>query len=116
MIIPKDATIAIERVRDYLLTPQEKGDKSGFLALAGYTRADYWELLRDLRDQLLPGDAEFQEHRHKEDIYVLRGILTGPNGERLAVRTVWVLNLLNEIRFVTLLPDKARYHDEIRTL
>src|SRR5487761_1297010 len=105
MIIPKDAIIPVEKVRDYLLKPLEKGDKSRFLAIAGYSREEYWELLRDIREQLLPAEALFQDHRHNEDVYVLLGILHGPNGNRLAVRTVWVLNLFQEIRFVTLYPD-----------
>lgn len=40
MIIPKDAIIPIEKVRDYLLKPLEKGDKSRFLAIAGYSREE----------------------------------------------------------------------------
>ncbi|HWF43581.1 MAG TPA: hypothetical protein VG537_02960 [Candidatus Kapabacteria bacterium] len=53
MIIPKDAIIAEEKIRDYLLKPQDKDDKSGFFGLAGYSREDYWELTRDIRNQLL---------------------------------------------------------------
>ncbi len=116
MIIPKDAIIAEEKIRDYLLKPLEKRDKSQFLALAGYSRQDYWELLRDIREQLLPGNAEFQEHRRFEDFYMLRGVLREPNGVRLAVKTIWVLNLLQEIRFITLTPDKERYRNEIRII
>ncbi|HET6400568.1 MAG TPA: hypothetical protein VFH95_04135 [Candidatus Kapabacteria bacterium] len=115
-LIPKDAIIAEEKIRDYLLVPQEKGDKSKFLALAGYSKANHWELLRDIREPLLPGEAEFQEHRHNEDVYRLPGILRGPNGVRLAVRTIWAVNFFQEIRFITLLPDNNRYRNEIRTL
>jgi hypothetical protein len=35
MIIPKDAIIADEKVRDYLLKPLDEGDKSLFLNQAG---------------------------------------------------------------------------------
>lgn len=116
MIIPKDAIIAVEKVRDYLLKPLEVDDKSGFLAIAGYSREEYWELMKDIREHLLPADAEFLDERHYGDFYLARGILRGPNGASLAVRTIWIVNLLGEIRFVTLKPDKERYRNEIRTL
>ncbi|HZK76132.1 MAG TPA: hypothetical protein VFD13_04415 [Candidatus Kapabacteria bacterium] len=115
MIIPRDAIIPIEKVRDYLLKPLEVDDKSGFLALAGYSREDYWELIRDIREQLLPAEAEYQGNRGYGNIYAVRGILVGPNTIRLAVSAIWILNLSDEIRFVTLQPDKERYHNEIRT-
>ncbi len=104
MIIPKDAIIAEEKVRDYLLRLLDVDDKSGYLALAGYTREEYWELLRDIREQLLPGDGKFQERNKYGDFYELLGFLTGPNGRRLGVRTTWVLDE-GIWRFVTLFPD-----------
>jgi hypothetical protein len=102
--IPKDATIAIEKIRDYLLKPLDVDDKSGYLALAGYSRKEYWELLRDIREQLLPAEAEYQERNSYGDFYELIGFLTGPNGRRLGVRTIWV-NDEGTWRFVTLFPD-----------
>jgi hypothetical protein len=104
MIIPADAIIAVEKVRDYLLKPQVKNDKSGFLHLAGYTRENYWELMRDIR-QLLPADASFQERRQYGEYYAVRGTIQGPNGRSLAVKTIWILDLEGNIRFVTLVPD-----------
>ncbi len=43
MIIPKDAIIADEKIRDYLLKPLEKRDISQFLAIVAYARQEYWE-------------------------------------------------------------------------
>jgi hypothetical protein len=106
MIIPKDATIAVEKIRDYLLVPQRKSDKSKYLGLGGYSRQDFWELLRDLREQFLPGDATFQERIDDGDLYILRGMLEGPNGRRLPVKTIWMLKWTDEWKFVTLFPDK----------
>jgi hypothetical protein len=105
VIIPKTATIAIEKIRDYLLVPLDEDDKSGYLALAGYTRVDYWELLRDIREQLLPGEAEFQERNEYGEYYILVGRLTGPNGRILGVRTIWLHEISGDIRFLTLFPD-----------
>ena len=105
MIIPKIATIAVEKIRDYLLVPLDEDDKSGYLALAGYTRVDYWELLRDIREQLLPGEAEFQERNEYGQYYIMKGRLTGPNGRTLGVRTIWLHEINGDIRFLTLFPD-----------
>jgi uncharacterized protein DUF6883 len=104
MIIPKDATIAEEKIRDYLLKPQRKSDKSKYLSLAGYSREEFWELIRDLREQLLPGEGIFQERIEEGDLYVLLGILRGPNGRELPIKTIWLLTWQSDWKFVTLFP------------
>ena len=106
MIIPSDATIAVEKVRDYLLIPLKANDKSGYLALAGYRGEDYWELIRDIRLQLLPADATFQYRNKFGDFFMARGVLQGPNGRRLAVRTIWMKDTDEQFRFITLRSDK----------
>ena len=116
MLIPKDAIIAEEKIRDYLLVWQEVDDKSQFLALAGYSKEEYWELIRDIREQILPAEASFQYDRGYGPVFEHRGTLRGTNGVLLAIRTYWIRNLSDEIRFVTLVPDKERYRNEIRTL
>ena len=105
MIIPKDAIIAEEKARDYLLVPQRKSDKLGYLTLGGYTRDDFWELIRDIREQLLPGEAVFQRRDQYGDYYELNGHLECPNGRSLGVRTIWKHELDGTIRFLTLFPD-----------
>ena len=58
MKLPLDATIAKEKLTDYLLRKLPENDKSGFLMVAGYN-LDTWERLEaDIRRQLLPLDAE----------------------------------------------------------
>jgi len=57
MKLPASTNIAREKVTRYLLVPQTRGDKSGFLGLAGYAPENADQLLRDLRNQLLPLDA-----------------------------------------------------------
>jgi hypothetical protein len=105
MLIPKDAIIPEEKIRDYLLVPQKKSDKSQYLSLAGYSREEYWELLRDLREQVLPGESVFQQRNTFGDYYALHGRLTGPNGRRLGVVTIWLREMDGTIRFLTLFPD-----------
>lgn len=107
--LPLDATIAEEKLTRYLLLPQARGDKSAFLARAGYGQASVDYLLRDLRDQLLPLEAQRLESNTFGQYYEIRGMLSGPNGVALAVRTIWMTESLSGItKFVTLIPDKRR--------
>lgn len=55
--LPANATIAPEKLNKYLLVRQSRGDKSVFLAKAGYTAASPDQLLHDLRRQVLSQEA-----------------------------------------------------------
>jgi len=59
---------------------RDEDDKSGFLALAGYTLGNVDRLLNDLRIQLLPLDAELFDQTDYGPKYRIRGMLIGPNG------------------------------------
>jgi hypothetical protein len=109
MKLPADAVIAEEKVTRYLLLPHARGDKSAFLARAGYTSANADQLQQDLRTQILPLEALLLELNKFGQNYEIRGTLTGPNGVALAVRTIWMTEHLSGVtKFVTLIPDKER--------
>jgi len=109
MKLPPDSIIAREKIERYLLVPQSRGDKSAFLALAGYTLDNPENLLTDLREQILPLDAAPLETKVFGQYFEIRGNLTGPNGVKLAIRTIWMTeHLSGETKFVTLIPDKRR--------
>jgi hypothetical protein len=109
MKLPPNTVIPIEKATRYLLVPQARGDKSAFLQRAGYTSETADQLLRDLRMQLLPLEATPLQSNQFGQYYEIRGELTGPDGGRLAVRTIWITESLSgATRFVTLLPDKRR--------
>jgi len=59
--LPTNATIAPEKLTAYLLVRQARGDKSAFLAKAGYTAANPEQLLHDLRrlSTLKGGDPDW---------------------------------------------------------
>jgi len=57
MKLPVDTIIARAKLTDYLLRPRDDHDKSGFLAVAGYTGLDADHLEADMRVQLLPLEA-----------------------------------------------------------
>ena len=80
MRLPSDATIAKDKLTRYLLLPQARGDKSAFLAQAGYRRENAGHLLEDLRAQILPSEAQRLESNKFGQYYEVRGTLTGPNG------------------------------------
>jgi hypothetical protein len=107
MKLSTGAVIATDKLTRYLLVPQARGDKSAFLAGAGYTINNADQLLRDLREQILPLDATALESNKFGQYFEVRGRLTGPNGVVLAVRTIWMTEHLSGItKFVTLIPDR----------
>jgi len=109
MRLPADTTIAEDKLTRYLLLPQARGDKSTFLARAGYTRGNADQLLRDLRTQILPLEAVALESNKFGLYYEIRGTLTGPNSVSLAVCTIWMTEHLSGVtKFVTLIPGKRR--------
>jgi hypothetical protein len=105
MKLPADAVISMEKLMSYLLTELPRGDKSRFLAEAGYTRVNAELLERDLRGQILNCDATLLPARGCGDRYEIRGILHGPSGVELPVRTLWMREFTTGVvKFITLIP------------
>jgi len=108
MKLPPDTIIATTKLDEYLLRHRDEDDKSGFLALAGYTLENVDRLLNDLRTQLLPLDAEFFDQTEYGAKYQIRGTLTGPNGRVLPIVSIWMKeDATGKAKFVTLFPDKS---------
>ena len=109
MKLPANTIIATDKLTRYLLVPQARGDKSRFLAEAGYTQENVEHLLHDLRTQILPLDAEPLESGKFGQYYEIRGTLSGPFGVTRAIRTIWITEHLSGVtKFVTLIPEKRR--------
>jgi hypothetical protein len=107
--LPANTVIAEEKLARYLLLPQARGDKSVFLAKAGYGIGTIDRLLQDLRTQVLPLEAVLLASNQFGRYYEIRGTFTGPNGKTLAIRTIWMTEHLSGVtKFVTLIPDKRR--------
>jgi hypothetical protein len=107
--LPANTVIATEKFTRYLLVPQARGDKSAFLAGAGYTLENVDQLLHDLRTQILPLEAAPLESGKFGQYYEIPGTLKGPNGVTRTVRTIWITEHLSGItKFVTLIPDRRR--------
>lgn len=101
--------IAPEKLTKYLLVRQGRGDKSAFLASAGYKAANFEQLLHDLRKQVLPQEAVLLERTKFGQFYEIRAALTGPNGTALRIHSIGMKEHLSGVtRFVTLFPDKKK--------
>ena len=106
MKLPANTIIVREKVTRYLLVPQARGDKSAYLALAGYTLDNFTTLLTDLRAQILNQDAAALETTAYGQLYEIRAPLVGPSGRTLRVRTIWMTEYLSGVtKFITLIPD-----------
>lgn len=107
MKLPKDSLIASEKLTKYLLVKRPVGDKSEFLKQAGYTLDNWHKLAQDIREQILPKDAVLMERTAYGELFEIRGIIVGPNGAVLALRTVWMREAATgATKFITLYPDK----------
>jgi len=109
MKLPADSEIALDKLTRYLLVPLPRGDKSKFLARGGYTSENATFLMDDMRSQILPLDAISIGFTKFGDLFEIRGILRGPSGISLRIKTIWIReHLQSNVRFVTLLPDKSK--------
>jgi len=102
-----ESVIARAKITHYLLVPLARGDKSGFLKLAGYDAPLADQLVDDIRTQILVCDAVATECTFHGQYFEISCPLTGPNGHILDVRTVWMKeHLSGQTKFITLIPAK----------
>ena len=107
MKLPADSVIAPEKLSRYLLVRLTRGDKSGFLALAGFGQGNSAELEKALREQVLTQEAVPVERNKFGEVFEIRGRITGPNGRVLSVRTIWMTeHLSGQTKFITLIPER----------
>lgn len=112
MKLPANATIAAEKLSMYLLVRQSRGDKSVFLARAGYTAANPEQLLHDLREQVISQEAVPLHQTKFGQFYEIRASLTGPNRATLQIRSIWMKEHLSGVtKFITLVPDRKDERD-----
>ena len=100
-----DIVVADEKLTHYLLTWRPVSDKSKFLLIAGYNQ-DNWQLLqKEIKELAENCEALFQDEDEYGVFYSIAGLLHGPNGITLLVRTVWMKeHSRNQTRFITLYP------------
>jgi hypothetical protein len=107
MKLPSDTIIAPLKLRDYLLVWRPEDDKSQWLFSAGYSREQWQKLEEDLRSQILPLDAQEARSTQFGQMYEIQGILIGPNGRQLRLRSFWMKEFETGVtKFITLYPDR----------
>lgn len=109
MKLPANAFLAPEKFQEYLLKKMPDNDKSGFLASAGYTIGNWEQLAFDIQKQLLPLDAMRSRETLFGDLYEIHGVLAGPNGKKLSVVSIWMIESgSKQTKFITLYPNKEK--------
>jgi hypothetical protein len=83
--------------------------KARFFAALGYSAERWAEFEADLRAQHLTQDAQSGEVIKDGQIFTIRTILQGPNGQSAAVRSVWFIAVPDGTpRFVTAYPEGSK--------
>jgi hypothetical protein len=96
------------KLTDYLLVWHEEDDKSGYLALAGFTTENPSELEAAVLAHAAKDDAVETRRNEYGIFYSVDGGLAGPNGKSIRVRTVWILREDGRSHLVTLVPVRAK--------
>ena len=105
--LPDAATIAPEKLRDYVLSSTHPVGrfKAAFFATLGYTQADWARLATDLRAQCIALDATPLETTRFGTKYRIEGPLTGPSGRTAIIVSIWIIPAGERTaRLVTLFP------------
>lgn len=97
MKLNADAVIAPEKVNRCLLVRQVRGDKSAFLARAGYDPGNPTRLLHDLRTQVLTQEVTPLDETAFGQLYEIRALLEGPT-DSLRIRSIWMKEHLSGSR------------------
>ena len=84
---------------------QSRNDKSAFLEKGGYSSGNPDALVLGLRSLQEQGDATPVENNQFGIYYELIGVLRGPMGIGLRVKTIWMTEHLSGVtKFITLIP------------
>ena len=109
MRIPPDAAIPRDKLTRYLLVERPWGDKSKFLARAGFTQTSSDELFVALRQLATAREAVADGGNEYGEFLRVEGDLIGPNGVTLPVVTIWLRWATDgSVRFVTLKPRREK--------
>lgn len=101
------AIIDRRKLRDYLLSRSHPIGrfKASFFARAGFGPADCEALASQLRALAMRGRSEPGESNEYGQKYLVSGTLTGPEGVRIEVTSVWIVPAGSDTpRLVTVYP------------
>lgn len=105
MKLPANVQIAREKVTDYLLVRQVRSDKAGFLESGGFTLLNPGALLGEIERIRVECEAILVNDNKFGCYFEIAGVLRGPLGVGLRVKTIWMTEHLSGVtKFVTLIP------------
>ena len=112
MLLPNAdlAEIDPQKLHGYLLSKTHPVGrfKARFFAALGYAAERWQELEADLRVQHLTQDAQLGESLPEGQVFTIRAILKGPNGQSAVVLSVWFVAGGGAPRFVTAYPGGVK--------
>ena len=100
------AEVALEKVRDYLLSSQHPIGrfKARFFRGLGYGPEDWARLAEDLRRVAREGDAQRLESPFGDKFSIVASVV-GPSGRSASLISIWIVDSERSIpRFVTAYP------------
>jgi hypothetical protein len=105
MRLPRDAAVAREKITQYLLIRQSRSDKSAFLERGGFRAGNPDALIKAIEAIRDRGDAQLVDENKFGRYFEAVGILNGPLGVNLRVKTIWMTeHLSGATKFITLVP------------
>ncbi|MGV0028367.1 DUF6883 domain-containing protein [Phormidesmis priestleyi] len=109
MRMPFGLIVQDQKLTEYLLVFQEKDDKSGYLALAGYT-LENWQLLKqDILKATEGAEVAQVIFTGWGTRFKVESQWSGINGRSFDIITLWQQDEGSDtIRFITLYPNKSR--------
>jgi len=109
MKLPADTIIARDKVIRYLLVRQSRSDKAAFLERGGYSLANPEALITGLAAIRNGSEAQMVDNNEFGRYYEVVGVLRGPTGIDLRVKTIWMTeHLSGATKFITLIPIEVR--------
>lgn len=96
------------KVKNYLLNINHRrgGAKAKLFQLFGYSSNKYQKLIEDIRTYHLDKDVTVITDTIYGMRYEIKAELNTPSGKKLNVRSVWQIDIGNDIpRLITLIPD-----------
>ena len=109
MNIPHDAVIHDSKSTYYLVEPRPYDDKSKYLSQSGFKKEPADRLKGAIPEQVVETDAIPYCRNEYGIFYQVEGDLTGVNGRKLSVVTIWLQGHNDgKMHFVTLIPLKGR--------
>lgn len=100
------------KIRDYILSTSHPIGrfKAALFQRMGYNKNNWKQLVSDIKQYHLHLEAELVEKTKYGQKYKITGLIQGPNGKRIMLKSIWIiLKGENRPRFITIYPEGGKY-------